>query len=174
MGYTKLSVENFKEAITTPKLMQLRIITFALFVGPMLYAIVAGVLAFNQEKVASQEIAILTYVNFSVGAVAFLCSLIVPGIVIKSKAANVSTDRELIEQAIGKIFAGHLIRFAMVEGAALFGCTCVLLGLGYINYLTFIPLVMALVAHFPSRNELVRQFIVHIRQDERLIVEHLD
>ena len=136
------------------------------------FAIIAGVMTSGREK-AMDEIAILTYVNLGFTGLAYVMSMIIPGLVMKVKAGNVDSNEVLLDQAMKKIQSGHMVRFGLVEGAALFGCVCVFIGQGYINYLSLIPLFMALVAHFPTKEELVRQFIVHIRQDERLIAEHL-
>jgi len=159
----ELSLDEFRSSIPKQRIMAMKIITFALVFGPCLFAVVAGTVANNSQ---GKDLEILQTVNFILTAMMIVMSTVIPKFILKSQMNN-----DAVNGVLNKIQSAVLVRLALVEGAALFGGVCVLLGLGYINYISMAPLFIVALTNLPTEKYLCRQFIIHIKKDPRLLVE---
>lgn len=164
MSIDDLTLQEFRETITPIRIKQMMLISFAIVMGATFFAVTAGFV----EIEGNSDLMVLQYINFGLAFMCLVSSGIVPGIIMKIAASNKNMTPE---QIINKIQAAHLVRLALVEGAALFGCVCVLLGIGYINYISLLPLYLILIMNFPTEKMICRQFIVYFKQDNRLLLE---
>lgn len=164
MSTDDLTLQEFRDAISQIRIKQMMLISFAIVFGATLFAVVAGLV----KKDSDSDLMILQYVNFGMTFMCLMMSVVVPGLVLKLAGSNKGMTPE---QIINKIQAAHLVRLALVEGAALFGCVCVLLGIGYINYISLVPLYLTLFMNLPTEKMICRQFIVYFKQDNRLLLE---
>lgn len=164
MSIDDLTLQEFRETITPIRIKQMMLISFAIVMGATFFAVVAGFLG----KDANSNLLILQYVNFGMAFMCLMMSSVVPGLILKMAGSDKNITPE---QIINKIQAAHLVRFALVEGAALLGCVCVLLGIGFINFISLFPLYFTLIMNIPTEKMICRQFIVYFKQDNRLLLE---
>lgn len=165
MSIEDLSLEEFRKSISSERVLILKVITFALVIGPVLFAGVAGFVAKNASKSPPE---ILMTVNFIFAFLALVISYVVPGLLLRNAAKGKNLNSVKV---LNQIQVVHIIRFAIVEAAGLFGCVCVLLGIGFINYLSLLPLFITLAGNIPTEKYICRQFIVYFKQDSRLLIE---
>lgn len=159
-----LSLEEFRGEIPKERVSALKIISLALILGPTLFAVVAGFLAPDAK---GNPVKVLMTVNFIMAGIMFLTSMVLPNLIMRQGSSKISSTTQILN----KIQGAHILKLALVEGAGLFGCVCVLLGLGYINYLSLVPLYFTVITNLPTEKYLCRQFIVHFKQDRRLLLE---
>ena len=164
----EISLEEFRSSIPKQRVLALQIISVALLFGPILFAVVAGVVA---QEPSSSTPKILQTVNFILAALMFVLSNVIPSLTMKGKTRIQISGQSTAEKVLNKIQAAQLVRLALVEGAALFGCVCVLIGVGFINYLTMIPLFFMFFTNLPTEKYICRQFIIHFKKDRRLLLE---
>lgn len=163
-----MTLEEFKSSIPKSRVSALLIISFALILGPTLFAGVAGFVAKSTDGKPPE---ILMTINFILAALMFVVSKVTSSLVMKGNSRFNFPNQSSVDQVLNKIQGAHIVRLALVEGPALFGCVCVLLGLGYVNYISLIPLYLTFITNIPTEKYICRQFIVHIKKDPRLLVE---
>ena len=167
-GPEDISLDDFKNAIPKQRIQVMQIISFGLVLGPSIFAVVAG--AVNKES-QTDDLAILQTVNFVIGSIMFVMSSIIPNVIMKGKSKASFEAQSAADLALNKIQSAQIVRLALVEGAALFGSVCVLIGVGYVNYITMIPLYFVFLTNLPTEKYICRQFILHVKKDPRLLVE---
>ena len=158
-------LEEFKAYITSPQSKGILIIHMALVMGVVLFGIVAIVVTAQKE---AHEMLLLPAIA---SGMAF-SNLIIASFVYKTGIAKINPGED-IQSLFGKIQGMQLVRMAMMEGAAIFGCVCILLGgktpLYYgLSAFPIIAFLAAAIIWFPSQSNLIKVFTVNILKQPSL------
>jgi len=158
--------------------LQLRIITVALVMGPTLFLGVVGIIAMNGggdatpvdaamnsgagtadvDGASDADDALIPLLTLIAVAMSITCTLV--GALLQKLTVSRGVSGDIpIEKKLMAIQSGHLMRMAMTEGPALFGVVVILItvlhpGFQTVAYINLIPLALLyLVAakSFPSR-----------------------
>ena len=164
----EMSVKEFWDSLDDKKVLAFKIITFGLVGGATLFGIIAFIMAGKEDE---DFHSILTAVNLVHAFIIFGVSFVIPNVILKQAKNIENSSLSATDQILNKIQTAHLVRFALVEGIALFGAVCVLIGAGYINYLSMVPLYLTLFSNFPSKKYICRQFVIYFKQDRRLLID---
>ena len=160
-----ISLDGFKQAVTRKKIIIATFIHLNLIAGPLLFLLVVLILGKNDSLISEDPT--MTYVNIGLTVITFLAALVIPWIMLKFLSGNAVSA----EEYVAKIQSSLLVRLALLEGSAFFGAVILFLGKGYINLISFIPLLMFGAMYFPTRKLFYRLFITYYKKDPDLLLE---
>jgi hypothetical protein len=168
MEQAKSQVESFRQILDQPLLLQMKIVSSALMVGPLIFGVVAVSMPSQEHKDMDN---FLTIINFALLGMNILLAYFLPKIMMTG--VDIEADKGLDLAAV-KIRTSHIGRLALMEASALFGTVVAIISSDYLNFLTFIPLLIVFVVTFPTKRSLTVAFIRNFMRDERLLIEFTD
>lgn len=167
-----ISRSEFESILTRQRLASLSIISIALMMGIVTFAVVAFAIpahAQNANKNGTDILLLLTGVHAFIAMTIYtVVPIIVRQLLSIGKIQTSATDVPLAEKIFGALQSAHIIRMAMYEGAAMFGLViCLLTSLwGYtttdpeflLNGASALIFLLMAAATFPTRDRLMNIF----------------
>ena len=175
-----VSVEDFEKSLTAQRLLTLILIQFAMAGGVLIFGAVVLFTRLSKDPgLGGTGLDMMTTVNLIFAAMMTCLSFVVPKLAFSDnliarhiRAMGLTGANTPADACFMAIQQATLIRLAMLEGAALFSMVVLFLGKSWLNLLGVLPVLIFAFGFIPNRSRVMKIFILKIKKEPRLLIEH--
>ncbi len=171
----EIEVDDFKRFLIPQRILFFNIIYIALTIAPLIYATLILLMRFNNAIGLPQDIGSPLYIliNAILCFSTSVCAFLIPRMLFSERALQIPSQNSASagipeELSYRLLLQVAVIQLALLQGASFFGLICIILGLGWINALSSIPLLIFFAKTFPTKSQIIRNFFIYIKKDPRL------
>ena len=160
------SVKEFSDSLTQQQVLILQGIIGALILGVVMFlGVTLFVLQGEESVLIAEDSLILTAIlaAMTLGSIVFFFALPAFASKIQMNSGGVASPSYA---AFSRLQLLTIMRFAVLEGAAMLGVVFVFIEQGLIHLFAVVPILVLGLLYFPTRERIIQQFSRHIKKDD--------
>lgn len=169
-------LQKFVDSLNPQRVLTLQIIVAALASGVFMFLAVALFFHMGQEEkpliAEGKEVMLAITAAMSLGAAILFFILPQAAIAIPATPqsyGNAESTNTPEDKAFAQIQVLNIMRFAILEGAAMIGLVFFFIGWGTLHLAALVPMFALAYLAFPTRKRIIDSFIRYIKKDPRLL-----